>query len=169
MPIQILRPIFVAINHRVSGLMGQKYSILVAGRIIRPAVSRNKDKFVDVDERGKVPQGWIYGIPRQWWTLSRFVWLIVERKGRKKRGGALQRAVKPLRESRWECEPNERDLQIGIDHSDHWYLQFKVVSLLRRGALRFRVLRVPCQSLSQALLKTDQGKKKKLITLCLFI
>lgn len=37
---------------------------------------------------------------------------------------------------RTERPPNERDLQIGIDHSDHWYLQFKVVSLLRRGVLR---------------------------------
>ena len=61
MPIQILRAIFVAINHRVFWLMGQKYSILGAGRIIRPAVSRNKDKFVDSANGGKSRKGEFMG------------------------------------------------------------------------------------------------------------
>lgn len=59
MPIQILRAIFVAIKYRVFGLMGQKYSILSEGRSFRPGVSRNRDKFVGLDE-GREGVGQVY-------------------------------------------------------------------------------------------------------------
>lgn len=60
-----------------SGLWGQKYSILGKGWIVRPAVSRNKDKFVDPMpwREGVVAGGWVYGMPRGWggdtFTISR--------------------------------------------------------------------------------------------------
>lgn len=60
-----------------SGLWGQKYSILGKGWIVRPAVSRNKDKFVDPMSwrEGVVAGGWVYGMPRGWggdtFTISR--------------------------------------------------------------------------------------------------
>lgn len=44
MPIQILRPIFAAINYRVFGLMGPEVFHIGQGK---DRFSRNKDKFVD--------------------------------------------------------------------------------------------------------------------------